>query len=130
MDHYADRDHTSREDIEPVPATMLCGGKSMQECSGDCTWVMTYDSEYDYSDVISEREGQCYPTWPLIKEELMGNGAPAGIIGHWRYKLTTWSLVSPRQSRPVKKSSAASGITTVWRHLSGSQISRFRMHCL
>ena len=85
-DHYADRDYTSREDIEAMPATIMCGGKSMQECSGDCTWVMTYDSDYDYSDGISEREGQCYPTWPLIKEELLGNGAPAGVIGHWRYE--------------------------------------------
>ena len=85
MDHYADRDYTSREDIEAMPATMLCGGKSMQECSGDCTWIMTYDSDYDYSDGISEREGQCYPSWPLIKAELESNDAPAGIVGHWRY---------------------------------------------
>lgn len=86
MDHYADRDYTSREDIEAMPATMLCGGKSMQECSGDCTWIMTYDSDYDYSDGISEREGQCYPSWPLIKAELESNDAPAGIVGHWRYE--------------------------------------------
>lgn len=46
---------------------------------------MRYASNFDYDDGISEREGQCSPSWYLIREVLQNNGAPAGTIGHWGY---------------------------------------------
>ena len=45
---------------------------------------MTYDNDYETQDIY-ERKGQCYPSWPLVKDELTRSGAPSGTIGHWRY---------------------------------------------
>lgn len=84
--HYADRDYTSRDDIGAMPSGMiaLCGSKGFQACTGDCVWRMIEANDYD-TDGIYEREGQCYPGWPLVKAELESNGAPAGTVGHWSY---------------------------------------------
>jgi hypothetical protein len=82
--HYADRDYTSRDDIEAMPLIALCTSKSFQACTGDCLWRMNEANDYD-TDGIYEREGQCYPKWPLVKAELESNGAPAGTVGHWSY---------------------------------------------
>jgi hypothetical protein len=85
-DHQADVDYTAKDDIQSMPATALCSGKSLASCTGECAWIRTYTPDYDFGDGFSEREGECYPVWPSVKAELESNGAPAGTVGHWRYK--------------------------------------------